>query len=1038
MDRHAVGHGRARRATVVIAACAALAAGLSPSFPASASEAPQETVVPATLRGYNTTGSMLSPSTHGGHDGAGAQGVFHRVEGSSTLWWAPFDGGKPVRVPVRTGATPQGTGTDVVAYRYADRVEFWDAAEGTERTLRLPDGLAYLTSYDNLALAFRTVTAEDGTTKHEMHLLTPEPDGNVRDVTVDGGPAGLRLLTPLGADARSVFFRASLDGEMRMAAVDRETGQVQGYTQPLPVGYSGLVISPDHIVALSYDKAAVLVVPRADLSAAPAAITLAGTGDGPNATHDVAVVGDWLVSGSSQVRAQPIDGGDPVTLMPSSASGLAVGPGGTAVKIGRTGTDDWGVQRIRAGADGRPVVSMVRALPKPPYRIQGLSLDQGRLVVTDYGTSDGDNGGRVGRVRAVAPSGTPEFGAASPFLDSSMLIQHCAAGNVTCASIHGTADGRIAWLEHDASAYPDRIRVFGPPKQPYWERSVADTGRITDVSGRYLVYTGTAHQYVYRIGSAGAAAVTRAPGAAALSGDTLWTPAASPGTLTAYDLSAKKTTGTVTTGAGCTPTDLQALGRWLYWTCDGRAGVYDRTTARSVPVPPDEAELGDGYVVTHDKQAGKLVLTTVGEGTPVSRVVGDLPDTGVSQRDVRWTVDESGANAAYVDDHEQVHLVPSGVAQQPLRLLAPAERTGTVTAREPDTTPDTLTTLLLSKPAAGWRLTVRSTATGRTVDTASGGTTRGELTVGWSGVTRDARGLATRLPNGSYDWSLSVDPADGVGQALEYKGTVRLQDGSPVRHDHVGRGASPDGIADLLTLSASGSLTFQQGTGKGTFSGRSSGSGWSVKAVAVPFGDLNHDRCNDVLVRMADGSLRGYTVPCGQPLTTSAKYKKLGPGWSAYNVLTSPGDLTGDGRSDLLARKASTGDVYLFAAKSDGSLAAAKKIRSAWTGYKKIVGAGDLDGDGIGDVLAQDKAGTLYRYSGRGNGLLKDRVKLFSGWGGSYNAVVGVGDITGDGRNDLVARDTSGNLYRNDGNGKGSFGSRTKIGSGWQGYKGLF
>jgi len=74
---------------------------------------------------------------------------------------------------------------------------------------------------------------------------------------------------------------------------------------------------------------------------------------------------------------------------------------------------------------------------------------------------------------------------------------------------------------------------------------------------------------------------------------------------------------------------------------------------------------------------------------------------------------------------------------------------------------------------------------------------------------------------------------------------------------------------------------------------------------------------------------------------------------------------------------------------------------------------------------------------GTGQGTFKPRVKLFTNWGGSYNAVVGVGDITGDGKADLVSRDTGGTLWRNNGNGKGSFGARAKIATGWSGYKAL-
>jgi hypothetical protein len=239
-------------------------------------------------------------------------------------------------------------------------------------------------------------------------------------------------------------------------------------------------------------------------------------------------------------------------------------------------------------------------------------------------------------------------------------------------------------------------------------------------------------------------------------------------------------------------------------------------------------------------------------------------------------------------------------------------------------------------------------------------------------------------------------------------------------------------------MNSTGSLTYQLGRrATGTFLGKTSGSGWDPTVKAVPFGDLNGDRCNDVLVRMTDGSLRGYKPGCGKPVTPSASYTTLGTGWSAYNVLTSPGDVTGDGRADLIARNSSTGTVYLYKGTSSGTLSARVKLYTDWSGYKKIVGVGDLTGDGIGDLLAQDKSNNLYRYTGTGSGTFKARVKLFANWGGSYNTVVGVGDLTGDGKADLVSRDTSGNVWRNNGTGTGSFGSRTQIATGWSGYKSL-
>ncbi|WP_245769699.1 FG-GAP repeat domain-containing protein [Streptomyces indicus] len=257
---------------------------------------------------------------------------------------------------------------------------------------------------------------------------------------------------------------------------------------------------------------------------------------------------------------------------------------------------------------------------------------------------------------------------------------------------------------------------------------------------------------------------------------------------------------------------------------------------------------------------------------------------------------------------------------------------------------------------------------------------------------------------------------------------------APVLRDHAGQ----DGIGDLLTLNSSGGLTFQHGTGAGTFSGGTSASGWSTSTLAVPFGDLNGDRCNDVLVRMPDGKLRAYKPGCGEAVAPTTAYSLIGGGWNTHNVLTAPGDLTGDGRTDLVARKASTGELFVYPTTASGILASPKRIGGGWHIYSKIVGAGDLNGDGHGDVLAVDKSGALFRYYGLGNGLLGPRHQLAATWGTKYNAVVGAGDITGDGKADLVMRDTAGNLWRHSGRGTGTFSSPVKIATGWGGYRGIF
>ncbi|MGW1881299.1 FG-GAP-like repeat-containing protein, partial [Streptomyces sp. NPDC001970] len=56
-----------------------------------------------------------------------------------------------------------------------------------------------------------------------------------------------------------------------------------------------------------------------------------------------------------------------------------------------------------------------------------------------------------------------------------------------------------------------------------------------------------------------------------------------------------------------------------------------------------------------------------------------------------------------------------------------------------------------------------------------------------------------------------------------------------------------------------------------------------------------------------------------------------------------------------------------------------------------------------------------------------------------YNQLSATGDLTADGKSDLVARDTTGTLwlYRGTGNAAAPFATRTKIGGGWNIYNNI-
>ncbi|GKV74631.1 S8 family serine peptidase [Pseudarthrobacter sp. NCCP-2145] len=92
--------------------------------------------------------------------------------------------------------------------------------------------------------------------------------------------------------------------------------------------------------------------------------------------------------------------------------------------------------------------------------------------------------------------------------------------------------------------------------------------------------------------------------------------------------------------------------------------------------------------------------------------------------------------------------------------------------------------------------------------------------------------------------------------------------------------------------------------------------------------------------------------------------------------------------------------------------------------------ARDFTGDGKPDLVARDSSGVLWTYPGTGTGLFGWRIRVGEGWN-VMTAIGAAGDLTGDGKPDLVARDSSGTLWTYPGLGNGLFGWRINVGPGW-------
>lgn len=252
--------------------------------------------------------------------------------------------------------------------------------------------------------------------------------------------------------------------------------------------------------------------------------------------------------------------------------------------------------------------------------------------------------------------------------------------------------------------------------------------------------------------------------------------------------------------------------------------------------------------------------------------------------------------------------------------------------------------------------------------------------------------------------------------------------------------SKPDGRADLFVRESSTKTGYEKDSSGASFGARASWGNWGGANLVLQT-DLDRDGFQDLVYRVGStGDVYWEHFVLNSARTDGSwADTKIFTGWKTRTRIIAPGDVTGDYLPDILSVD-SGGTLWIYPGKGNGTFGTRYSVRTGWNQYNSLRGHGDLTGDGKPDLLArQSSTGDLYLYEGTGKSgsdAFSSRIKVRSAWTG-YNAFDAVGDVSGDGRADFLARTPGGTLYLYKGTGKPTseiFATRVSVGTGFQAY----
>ena len=272
-------------------------------------------------------------------------------------------------------------------------------------------------------------------------------------------------------------------------------------------------------------------------------------------------------------------------------------------------------------------------------------------------------------------------------------------------------------------------------------------------------------------------------------------------------------------------------------------------------------------------------------------------------------------------------------------------------------------------------------------------------TVAGQGYTISTTNLASSLQR---DLTLKVyDPA---GRLLRSSAPCRPVTGGTTAERAICHETSVTAPATTLYVLVTG--TTKSVSGQYLVCAAATGTGCSLGPINQ-FGDMDSNGTPDLLTTHTDGSLQLY----GTLGTTLSAPRQVGRGWQDFTWMSYVADTNGDGRTDLIGRR-KDGTLWFYSGLGQGRFSRGTQVGHGWNGMSLMTVMRDFTGDGRPELVARSSTGHLIRYSfAAGDSYLTDAKVIGRNWQG-IRATATVDDFSGDGHPDLLGIAANGDLIR--------------------------